>query len=245
MNQAVLDKMTDLAEDALQGLTADDVYNVYGDDFYEVFMDAIEEEGFPEGTTLHDIDYSIDVKAKKEARIIAEEYIEANEIRTMEDADMQSEGDVETYIMNDLDNLDFELTLKTDVTDYLDERPTEEYFAEQIEEEFDPIGLRMAIEESELDSLHQKIAEKLREEDYPDHVTPNDIDDFEVTNIRPKTSFDDLASQLFGKIEESGNVSSYLNDGNFVRDAVSEELLDYDVEIYNDKEDFEEDEDEY
>lgn len=213
---------------------ADDEYN-YG----YVVNEALMDEDFPDDANHTNINVEVEIRNNSDLDVWCDMFEHYNHI-SGEDEFEANKDDEESYLLTIYDNIDMTeivVTILDDVDEWLDQNPTEESLAEQIELEWDEEFIREVIPAYAIDYV-EKIKEAIEDDDFPDDVDVMAIDVF-VIDIEEGTSFENMAVQFIDNVYNNfESVSEYTRENQHMFDALENGMVEYEIEVTSDPEDF-------
>lgn len=207
--------------------------------------EAYYSEGFPPDlVVLDNLNYDVVVEIDNDPKTFSTLYATAYEdhIESVKESGQTidkayNEDDLLNFIFEDnSEDVDFEIKIKDDLQDFMQENLTIDVFEKAISREYDEEKLREAIVEIETEDY--EFEDKINEAKDAVGIDPevsNHYIDYDMTDIKP-LPFSEIAEALY-PVNESLN---YYFDGQFYHDLVNKHLVSYNIIILNDKEDIKE-----
>ena len=213
---------------------ADDEYN-YG----YVVNEALMDEDFPDDANHTNTNVEVEIRNNSDLDVWCDMFEHYNHI-SGEDEFEANKDDEDSYLLTIYDNIEMTeivVTILDDVDEWLDQNPTEEYLAEQIEMEWDEEFIREVVPIYAID-YDEKLREAIEDDAFPDDVDIMDIEVF-ITDIEENTSFENMAAQFIDNVYSSfESVSDYTRENQHIFDALENGYVRYEIEVASDPEDF-------
>ena len=212
----------------------DDEYN-YG----YVVNEALIDENFPDDANHTNTNVEVEIRNNSDLDVWCDMFEHYNHI-SGEDEFEANKDDEDSYLLTIYDNIEMTeivVTILDDVDEWLDQNPTEEYLAEQIEMEWDEEFIREVVPIYAID-YDEKLREAIEDDAFPDDVDIMDIEVF-ITDIEENTSFENMAAQFIDNVYSSfESVSEYTRENQHIFDALENGMVNYEIEVTSDPEDF-------
>lgn len=205
---------------------------------YETMVnDILKEERFDNEATHENVQHDLLVQSKRDSSEWADDFIESHNIETTDDFDaVVNDDDVYyAFIFGTINSTDIELELYQEPNEWLDQNPTADYFAQEMKQHFDEVYLEELIKESD-DEYAQKVREAMLDDGFPSNTPIEDLD-VKVDASLKGGDMTVIAEKYVDTARESGGVIEYLN-GNFYSDLLIDNMIDYNIRILSDVEDF-------
>lgn len=216
------------------------VMEEYADEIENEARQVAMAEGFPHITDMSRLSYTIDVQPQVSVESVAEKWINFLEDISGNEEDLENTLSkpsirIEHFVRNASDYLEISIVLLESVEAFSERNPVEniDYLANRMESYFSAEDYEGYLVEDAVssDALNDKVSEAYIEADIAYTPENESIYGFEIKNIRPKYSFQDIADRLAENIQESfDTVQNYL-DAQFYRDLDEHDFIDYDVVI--------------
>lgn len=212
----------------------------YADEIEDEALQTAIDEGFPNITDMSTLSYTIDVNPQGSVESVAEKWINFLEDISDNEDDLENilskpSARIEHFVRNASDYLEISIVLLESVEEFSERNPVEniEYLANRLESDFSAEEYEGYLIEDAVssDALNDKVSEAYIEAGIAYTPENESIYGFEIKNIRPKYSFQDIADRLAENIQESfDTVQNYL-DAQFYRDLDEHDFIDYDVVV--------------
>ena len=216
------------------------VMEEYADEIEDEALQTAIDEGFPNITDMSTLSYTIDVNPQGSVESVAEKWINFLEDISDNEEDLENilskpSARIEHFVLNASDYLEISIVLLESVEEFSERNPVEniEYLANRLESDFSAEEYEGYLIEDAVssDALNDKVSEAYIEAGIAYTPENESIYGFEIKNIRPKYSFQDIADRLAENIQESfDTVQDYL-DAQFYRDLDEHDFIDYDVVV--------------
>lgn len=216
------------------------VMEEYADEIEDEALQTAIDEGFPNITDMSTLSYTIDVNPQGSVESVAEKWINFLEDISDNEEDLENilskpSARIEHFVRNASDYLEISIVLLESVEEFSERNPVEniEYLANRLESDFSTEEYEGYLIEDAVssDALNDKVSEAYIEAGIAYTPENESIYGFEIKNIRPKYSFQDIADRLAENIQESfDTVQDYL-DAQFYRDLDEHDFIDYDVVV--------------
>lgn len=212
----------------------------YADEIEDEALQTAIDEGFPNITDMSTLSYTIDINPQGGVEAVAEKWI--NFLEDISDSEEALQNILaspnkrrEHFVHNASDYLEISIIILDSVEEFSERNPVEakDYFAQRLEDDFSAEEYEGYLIEDAISSntLNEKIVEAYRDAGIMHTQENEDAYGFEIKNIRPKYSFQDIADRLAENIQESfDTVQDYLNV-QFYRDLDEHDFIDYDVMV--------------
>lgn len=212
----------------------------YADEIENETLQTAIDEGFPNITDMSTLSYTIDVNPQGSVESVAEKWINFLEDISDNEEDLENilskpSARIEHFVRNANDYLEISIVLLESVEEFSERNPVEniEYLANRLESDFSAEEYEGYLIEDAVssDALNDKVSEAYIEAGIAYTPENESIYGFDIKNIRPKYSFQDIADRLAENIQESfDTVQDYL-DVQFYRDLDEHDFIDYDVVV--------------
>lgn len=213
---------------------ADDEYN-YG----YVVNEALIDENFPDDANHTNTNVEVEIRNNSDLDVWCDMFEHYNHISGEDEFEANKDNE-DSYLLTIYDNIEMTeivVTILDDVDEWLDQNPTEEYLAEQIEMEWDEEFIREVVPIYAID-YDEKLREAIEDDAFPDDVDIMDIEVF-ITDIEENTSFENMAAQFIDNVYSSfESVSDYTRENQHIFDALENGYVRYEIEVASDPEDF-------
>lgn len=216
------------------------VMEEYADEIEDEALQTAIDEGFPNITDMSTLSYTIDVNPQGSVESVAEKWINflediSDNEENLENILSKPSTRIEHFVRNASDYLEISVVLLESVEEFSERNPVEakDYFAQRLEDDFSAEEYEGYLIEDAVssDALNDKVSEAYIEAGIAYTPENESIYGFEIKNIRPKYSFQDIADRLAENIQESfDTVQDYL-DVQFYRDLDEHDFIDYDVVV--------------
>lgn len=216
------------------------VMEEYADEIEDEALQTAIDEGFPNITDMSTLSYTIDVNPQGGVEAVAEKWINFLEDISDSEEDLENilskpSTRIEHFVRNASDYLEISIVLLESVEEFSERNPVEniEYLANRLESDFSAEEYEGYLIEDAVssDALNDKVSEAYIEAGIAYTPENESIYGFEIKNIRPKYSFQDIADRLAENIQESfDTVQDYL-DAQFYRNLDEHDFIDYDVVV--------------
>lgn len=216
------------------------VMEEYADEIEDEALQTAIDEGFPNITDMSTLSYTIDINPQGGVEVVAEKWINFLEDISDSEEDLENilskpSTRIEHFVRNASDYLEISIVLLESVEEFSERNPVEniEYLANRLESDFSAEEYEGYLIEDAVssDALNDKVSEAYIEAGIAYTPENESIYGFEIKNIRPKYSFQDIADRLVENIQESfDTVQDYL-DVQFYRDLDEHDFIDYDVVV--------------
>lgn len=202
----------------------------------DIIDQALQAESFPMDANMYNVNADILIHKGMSEENWAEHYINVHDI---DDAKFQSalNADLYYFISENLEKTQIEVDIKDNLAEWLDKHGTVEYLEKKMEDNYEEIEIREIIENEEKIEVQQKVQEALKEEGFPENVTPNMVE-YSVYDVKLTETFESLAERHIDEVESYGGVTKYI-DNQFYKDIINDNVFTFSVEILSDREDFE------
>lgn len=202
----------------------------------EIIDEALQAESFPMDANMYNVKADILIHKGMSEGDWAEHYIDAHDI---DDNNFSTtlNDDLYYFISENLDKTAIEVQIKENLVEWLDKHGTVDYLEKKMEDNYEEIEIQEMIEHEEKIEVLQKVEEALKEEGFPESVTPNMVD-YGVYDVKLTETFESLAERHIDDVESHGGVTKYI-DNQFYKDIINDNVFTFKVEILSDREDFE------
>lgn len=192
----------------------------------DIIRKQLIEGGFPADVDLKEIDYDLKVTSKQNAESLAESFVGDMDIETADEFQAYKDDDdtLLTYA-GQVENLDFELTIKTEVQEAVN--LDAETFAGVIKESIDYNTL--LDEYGNSDTFTEAVNEKIIEEDGRFSEIINEFEEGTDFTVSLKNEFDadKFSKEFIDSVNKAANIDDYM-DNQFYKDAVDGDYV-YDL----------------
>lgn len=228
MNISQVDKeaIQGVFEDVLKSDELVPHFKISQPDIYEgMVKEALTSSGFPSDVDIKLVSHDFKLFNRKDEGEWVEQYV----IEQGLDEESTTEvghDDVENYVFDHLENLNVQITIKDELSEWIERNPTIEYMGKEIESHFNPIEMASFMKRNNYTALQEK--EKACIEVGIPKEEAKKVD-YEIKNMRIKTSIEALAEIYADEVKNSNTTVQVYLDNNLYENLVTE--VDYELEI--------------
>lgn len=187
--------------------------------------EVLTSNGFPESANAKNVSHDFSVRNKTQYDVWAEDFIESesNDDRDLEEIPLK---EIIDFILDRMENLDIVITIKDNLSEWIEKNPTIDYMVSKIEKNFVASEMAKFIREDRYGLL-----DKVREACENEGMTINNLDDvkYEITNVKITTPLDALGTIMSYEVKERNTTATSFIDKELYETLITE--VDYDVKI--------------
>lgn len=206
----------------------------------EIVSSSLRENGFPSDANYLNTKYDLEITSNIEPSEWADDFIEHEQLDNDDDvlSMVDNESKQQHYILNDrLDAINFNVTPKVEVSEWLEENGSEEYISRAMSKHYEPIVFAdevLAVNKNSY--VMEQVKQALIDDGFPESVNPSDVN-FSISDLQLTKSFDDLATEKIDEVYQYNTVSDYIKT-QFYTDLEESDAYTFNVEILDDPEDY-------
>lgn len=228
MNVSQIDKkvVQGVFEDVLRSDDLVSHFKISQPDIYEgMVKEALVQSGFPSNVDIKNVSHDFKLFNRKDEGEWAEQYMIENELDEESTTDV-GHDDVETYVLDHLENLNVQITIKEELSQWIERFPTIEYMEKEIESHFNPIEMASFMKRNNYTALQEKEKACIEVGIPKEEATKVD---YEIKNLRIKTSIEALAEVYADEVKNSNTTVQVYLDNNLYENLTTE--VEYELEI--------------
>lgn len=210
-------------------LRSDDLvshFKISQPDIYEgMVKEALVQSGFPSNVDIKNVSHDFKLFNRKDEGEWAEQYMIENGLDEESTTDV-GHDDVETYVLDHLENLNVQITIKDELSQWIERFPTIEYMGKEIESQFNPIEMASFMKRNNYTALQEKEKACIEVGIPKEEATKVD---YEIKNLRIKTSIEALAEVYADEVKNSNTTVQVYLDNNLYENLTTE--VEYELEI--------------
>ena len=203
----------------------------------EIVKEGLQEEGFPDEADHTNVFHDLELKNNSDDETWCDLYEQFHGVESNEDFEpiKDDEGTYYDVIFDNLEKTEADVMIHEEITEWLDENPSTTYLAEKIESNWDTVQIEELIP-THSPHYEDDLKEAIQDDGFPQDAN---IDEIETgfLDVKPSSSYEDIADQLLEQATLAGSVENYVKD-TCMLDIVTNELVSYEIEILSDPEDF-------